>query len=392
MNKNIEEIYNQSLEMLFEGKSEQEILAHFKDDQNELAPLLKISNNLFSIPTNPVPTPLMKRKYAAESESVWLFPKFLLSKFSIASIGFTIIFGALFGIGYAANLSSPGDKLFTLKKSAENIQLAFAGNQDARATLEIRITQKRLQEAQAVLANPTSNPEQKSAALDELSNQTTVAIAEVVTVTKNNPQSNQSHPLLTSLDDITKQQQTLLSKIQPNEKIQSATDKALASLTESTAQISQIKNKVAVADNDQALATLNSNPDSVSVFGQITKLSDNQINVEKTTFILTAQTIIQNLEGTILSFKDLSVNQKVSARGIKNTTTNAITAKFIVIASNGSVEGASTTTPETTTPTILPIIKKDDFSQPTSTLPQTVNPNSANGSFILESPAPQFAN
>lgn len=384
---NIEEIYNQSLEMLKAGKTEQEILARFKDFQNELAPLLRIGNDLFSMPINTVPTPLMQRKYAVTTESFWFSRWMLLSRFSTASIGFMLLLATLFGVGYAANQSSPGDKFFALKKGGEKIQLILAGNRDARASFEIHIAQKRLDEAQVVLTNPESNPEQKTAALTELSNQTTVAIAEVSTATKNNPKSQQNHPLIASLDSIAKQQQTLLKQIQPDDKIQNATNKALASLTASAAQISEIKNTIAVADSDQILAGLNPAPDSVAVLGQVTKISDSQITVEKITFIITAQTIIQNLQGITLNSHDLLIGQKINISGVKNN--NSITAKFIVVISKGSVEGAATTTPGTTTPAEVSLKK----AEPAVTAESSVQKaNSASGTFILEDPAPQFAN
>src|SRR5438552_397390 len=70
---NLDDIYNQALDLLSKGHSQEEVLVKFAGHRNELAPLLEISSLLLAIPKNVVPTPLMQRKYAvAKVKSFWL--------------------------------------------------------------------------------------------------------------------------------------------------------------------------------------------------------------------------------------------------------------------------------------------------------------------------------
>jgi hypothetical protein len=387
---NIEDIFDEAVTMLQKGHSEQEVLSKFAHAKNELAPLLSFSKPLLNLPKNIVPIPLMQRKYAAIPVRGFWLAWLKASKFASVSVGVLLLLSAMVGTVYASFASIPGQPLFAVKKVWEKSQLALTTNQDARASLQIQIAESRLNDAQAVFSDPGSDAAQKSAALNELANQTSNAVAEVSTVAQSNPKSTQNHPLLSSLESITQAQATLLTNIKPDSQTQTAAQSALATLDQTSVQISKIKQTVAIADNDQALASLSSNPDSVAVIGQVTKLVDNQVTVEKTSFALTTQTIIQNLEGTILSVHDLSVGQRVNVTGIK--TNNILTAKFVIITEapgdpTGSVQGTSTTTPSTSTPPT----ETTKTPQVTPT-PTFVNSSStAVGSFILESPSPQFA-
>jgi hypothetical protein len=395
---NFEDIYNQALEMLKQGHSMEEVLVKFAAHKNELAPLLNLSMPLLTMPKNIVPTPLMKRKYAAApAQRLWLtFTRF--SKFASVSVGLVLLVSAFAATTYAANNSSAGQVLFSLKKGIENVQLYFAGSQDERASLQVAIAEKRLSEAQAVFSNPGSDADQKSAALVALADQTTSAVAQVSTVAQSDPKSSQNTPLVSSLTNITQAQASLLAQIKPDSQLQAAASSAQASLNQNSAQLSQINETIAVTDSDQALATLNTDPNAVAVLGKITKISGSQITVEKTTFNLTKDTTIQSSEGTALTLQDLSVGEKVSVIGENSYT--APLAKQILVTKDqdnnpsGSVQGDSTTTPSSpdasTTPTSTPTATPTpDSSDASSTQP--LNPGTASGSFILESPNPQYA-
>ena len=140
---NLDEQLNKALEMLKQGQTQEDILEAFADSKQELAPLLKTGEQLFALPINIVPTPVMRRSYL-KAKSFSVFSGFrIFSKISIASMSFAVL-AAFVVTAYAAEQSAPGDKLFELKKLGEKTQLAFAGDQGSRATLEIKITQKRL--------------------------------------------------------------------------------------------------------------------------------------------------------------------------------------------------------------------------------------------------------
>jgi len=413
---NIDEIYNQALEMLKKGRSKQEVLLKFAKCKNELAPLLDISSVLLSVPKNIVPTPLMRRQYAAvpvkRLRLAWLH----ISKFAGVSVGLMLLISALSVTAYQAESSTPGNALFALKKGGENLQLILASSQTQKASLQVAIAQQRLSDAQQIFNDPASNEQQKTAALNELSAQTASAVAEVNTVAAADPKSADSPPLLNSLDSITQQQKNLLTAIKPDSQIKTAANSALVALGSDTAKLSAIKQSIAVAaDNQEALAKLSSDPNSVAAFGTITQASSSQITVEQITFNITPQTTIQDDNGNSLLPSDLSDGSKASVVGEKNN--NLLLAQQIFITSTSTNTDAATATGEPTVKSAITQIsntatatasstlssagiKKAAAQNSTSTVPDQSNFNSSyanntstvTGSFIIESPAPQSAN
>jgi hypothetical protein len=394
---NSEQIYNKALEMLKKGRSKEEVLLEFPEHKAELEPLLEISSMLFLMPKNNAPEPAMRRKYIlAPAKHVW-FAWIHISKFAGVSMSVMLLLSALTVAGHTALNSQPGQNLFAVKKSAEQLELLLASSQDKKADLQVAIAQKRLSEAQAIFSDPSSGPDQKNAVLNELAAQTSTAVAQVSSVAKSDPKAATNNPLLNSLDSITKQQQTLLSEIKPEDsKVTDAAQSALKELDKNTAEISQIKQSVAVATADQSLASLSSDPNVVAVIGEITQLGKDQITVEKTAFVFDSQTaIINSASGTAsstLAFSQLSLKMKVSISGVKNDKT--IVARQVLVLANsepqGIVKGDSTTTTSTTVSTKKPEeTLSEEPTSTTSTAPQ-INPNAARGSFILEDPSPQY--
>jgi hypothetical protein len=405
---NIDEIYNQALEMLKKGHSKEEVLVKFAKFKNELAPLLDISSVFLSMPKNIVPTPLMQRKYAAApAKRLWL-AWLHVSKFAGASAALMLLVSALSVTAYQTLKSTPGNTLFPLKKQAENLQLILASSQTQKATLQVAIAQERLSDAQQIFSDPTSNTAQKTAAINELSAQTASAVAEVNTVAVADPKSVDSPPLLSSLDSITKQQQTLLSAIKPDSQIKTAQNSALAALGSDTAKISAIKQTIAVATDDQeALAKLSSDPNSVAAFGLISKATSTQVTVEQITFNITPQTTIHDEAGNSLLPTNLQNGDKASVVGEKNNSQLFAQQIFVTsvavatTATSSVVTQSSETLASATASSTLATnsIKKSSTQNSTSTQIEQSNSASTNadsgtvtGSFIIETPAPQAAN
>ena len=391
---NLEEIYDQALEMLRQGYSQEEVLIKFADYKNDLSPLLSLSTELFAMPKNTVPTPLMQRRYASAKVKSWWLTWAHIPKFAGVSMSIMLLLSAFTVVGYQTSKSSPGQALFQVKKFAERSRLILASSQDAKASLQIQIAQKRLNEAQEIFNNPDSNVEQKKAALNELSDQTSTAIAEVNTAAKNNPSSDKNPPLLTSLDSIAHDQQDLLTDIKPDSQIKTAANTALKTLTANTVKISEIKQSVAAAGNEQTLAKLNADPNSVVILGEINKISPQQITVEKTVFIFTSQTVIKNAEGKLVDLKDLNEKSKVNIIGIKNQN-NLLAQQILVISPEGQVKDASTENPnaaasKTATGVPASLKKNLEGSQESSSTASSSLPdlNTAVGSVIFEDPSP----
>ncbi len=385
---NIENIYNKAMDMLHSGHSKEEVLFVFPDYEKELSPLLDISLTLSTLPKNIVPEPAMQRKYIlAPTKSFWL-AWLHISKFAGVSMSIMLLVSMFLFTSLISLRSAPGQVLFSVKKTTEQLQVILAYNQDKKADLQIKITQKRLNEAREIFNNPNSDTKDEQAALKELTNQTNNAIEVVSSVTKNNPQSDKNHPLLITLETLTKDQQNLLTEIKSSNEVRLEANTAQLALNESSAKITEIKNLVAIASNDQALTKLNSDLNSVIVLGYITKITKDEITVEKTNFIINTQTIILDESGKNISAIDLKLNTKVNVSGTKNI--NHIIATKIILtnpeASEAIVKGTSTGT----ITTIITKTATATNSSVTISTEEVLDPNQAIGSFILEDPAPQF--
>ncbi|MFA5991582.1 MAG: DUF5667 domain-containing protein, partial [Candidatus Doudnabacteria bacterium] len=318
-------------------------------------------------------------------KSLW-FAWLHLSRLAAASTAAMLLLSAFAVTGYAAYNSAPGQTLFAVKKSAEKLQMVLAYNQNQKASLQIEITQKRLDEAREILQNPASNIEQEKAALTELTAQTNNAIEVINTVTTNNPKANDNHPLLSSLETITKQQQALLKEIKPNGEINEAAGTALVALNKNSAKISEIKQSIAIASNDQTLAKLNDDSDLVTVLGKISAISKTNLTVEKTAFTIGSQTVIKNASGEIITFESLKPETKISIPGKKDKET--LVAKDILVINETGTE------PEVKSASTTPDIKPSASTTSTSAIAEpekpVINPNQAQGSYIFEDPNPQF--
>lgn len=389
MANSIDTILDQALEMLQKGRSKEEVLLSFKEYEKELSPLLDLSLCLFTIPKNIAPEPAMQRKYISlPTKNFWL-TWIHVSKFAGVSMSLVLLLSAFTFTTVASLRSNPGQVLFSVKKTAEKVQLILAYNQEQKANLQIKITQKRLNEAREIFSNPDSNIKQEQAALKELSDQTSNTVIAINSVTKNNPQSDKNHPLLSTLENITKDQQSLLSEIKPNSEVKIEANSAQQTLNENSAKITEIKHFVSVASNEQALAKLGTNPNSVIVSGEITQISKTELTVEKTNFEINAQTIIKDAEGKNITLTDLKLKNKINVVGIKND--KEITAVQISITPipEGIVKGSSTST--ITTINEKPATATNSSIQKIAE-PVAPDPNEASGSFIIEDPAPQFQN
>ncbi|MBI5530287.1 MAG: hypothetical protein HY918_02190 [Candidatus Doudnabacteria bacterium] len=390
MNK-LEDKFNNAIELLKNGVSKEQALLDMPKEKDELSSLLDLSASLMNLPKNPVPTPLMQRKYILTPEKKLWFAWIHISKLATVSMSVMLLVSTLAVTGYAAYNSGPGQTLFAVKKSAEQVQLVLTYSQDEKANLQIEITKKRLDEAQKIFQDPTSNIEQEKAALSELANQTSTAIAVVNTVTQTSPKAQSNHPLIASLEDLTKKQQNLISAIKPNSEIQEAASGALTALNQSTAKISEIKESIAVAANEQTLAALAQDPNSVSVSGLINNISKDKITIDKTTFELSDKTIVKDSEGKVLPASQLLTAMNVSVSGIKSET--KLVAKEIIInkdeANEPEVKSASTTITSTTTvgKNASTSTATVDEQKPSST---STDPSKATGSFIFEDPLPQY--
>lgn len=400
---NIEDIYNQAVQLLKQGHSKQEVLLKFAEQKNELAPLLDLSDSLFAMPKNIVPTPLMQRRYQlAPSKSFWL-TWIHVSKFAGVSMSIVLLLSAFAATGYGVSKSAPGESLFALKKAGEKIELILTPNQTDKANLQVAIAQQRFSQAQAILNDPQSNPNEKTAALSELADQTSNAIAEVKSVTSSNPKSQASAPLVNTLDNLAKQQENLLAQIKPDSQVKTDAADALQTLALNTDKLSELKQSLAISNNNQSLVKLNANQDAVTILGEIDQASSTAVTIQKTTFNINPQTVIKDAQGKTTDAKSLTAGTQVNIVGVKSKESLIAQQIFITqlpqaTSSIPEVKGVDTGTVSTTdnkgssTPMSgVKKITKDSFGseQQASNTPSS-NSDTARGAFIIEDPNPMY--
>ena len=192
------------------------------EEDREIAVL---AAELQSIPLLNAPHAKIRRKYALASEPIPLW-KNLVFSFRY-SIGIAILLCVMFtsGIAYSTAGSLPGEKTFGLKKSAEQFRVKFALNGAQRAYLQLQIAKKRLNEAQQIVQNQNSEAAfwlflkyPKPQKLPQMKSKPF------------RPKSikESSRPLLSSLEDVGKQEKDLVFQLSQNGSAQEGKEDVIA--------------------------------------------------------------------------------------------------------------------------------------------------------------------
>ncbi len=387
---NKEYIFDQALKELKNTASFLDASLDLAEHKEELLPLLKISNMLSSLPKSSPPTPALRRLYISRPVKNFAFAWLHVSRFMAMSVSGILLFSAFIGLSFGAYNSMPGQTLFSLKHASEQIQLKLAVSDQAKANLQIKIAQKRLNEAESILNNPSADPKDEKAVLTALVSETKNSIQQVSLAAKNNSLNNSGHPLVASLENLNKQQQKLINNLKPAADLnQEAKNTLTVASEENLNKLNEIKNYIAIASNETTLADLN----SIKITGFVTKIDKDGLSVENTSFIFDETTLIKNSKDETLSWDKLDLKNKVNVVGKKQD--DKIIAKNIILLipeTSGEVKGNQTTTPSqvpnSTTPTSIESKKEKTVVPEKNT--QEILGNTTVGSFILEDPNPQL--
>ncbi len=351
--------------------------------------ILQLTAELKSIPIATVPLANKKQKFASltlsahkHSWSSW----FVVNKLSLTAFSM-LMFLSLGGLFYKTTTALPGEKLFTLKKSAEQFRIKFATTDIQKAYLKVQIAKKRVAEAEKLAQMGNNNPQLELAVMKEISLATNSAVNEIENLSATSLNSEKK-PIIDSLSDVSQKEQTLISSLTPASK--DIEDVIAQSLINQT-RVSEIKQSVAIATAEEAIASLSKANGLIAISGEITKLQKNKLNVEKTEFIITEATEISDNQGKPVLFSQLNLKNQIAISGKKDK--DEIIATKIILANStletGEVKGentGSTAIDNTTTPkTILKLESETTYESP------LVDPNSASVNFIFEDPKPQFA-
>lgn len=387
MNNSVETIFDDVVHDLRGGASLEHVYAKYPEHAQELRSLAPLMHSLVYLPTVEAPRPIKQRRYL-EALQPKSFSEIFANFVRVTIVPTSILAGiAVISVtAYAANNSKPGQHLFTVKRSIEQTTLALTP-QDQKAQAKLLITEKRLEEATQILSSPNPDPEAAQAALSALTNQTKETFEDVKKAATNNDLSPADVTVLNTLAEISKKQAELITNAQPK-------SDSIARATADAAEQNKLASKdiqefIAVV-NDKALASLNNDPNTITVSnGTITAVDKTKVTVEKTVFTFGDKTSIIDKDGTILTVSALTIKSKVTITGTK--ADGVITAKKIVVmevADTGNVKGDSTKTPSTT-PTQGTTPKPDKTPDQTNPTPDdTPLPpnNNVTGTLIYEQP------
>lgn len=213
MNNDLENIFDKALLELQNGASVEEALLKCQPEQVHLAEGLQLAEKLGKFPKKTVPSPAMQRKYSLMPVKTTWYRWLHFSRWIAASTSLILLLSAIAGTGYAAYNSMPGQALFAIKKTAENLQLQFAASPEKKAALQVEFSKKRLIEAEKILKNPDVKPEIAKAAVQELSEQTKNTVNTLVLINKVSPDPQKTKTLVKTLETIATDQEKLAKEV-----------------------------------------------------------------------------------------------------------------------------------------------------------------------------------
>ncbi len=391
----VEDAFDQALEQVRHGVPLATILAHSPASYRaELAGLLEVAASGLLIAKNEPPRALRRYRFAETSRP----QRVLASIFPWLKIG-AVPAGVLAAlvISVSAVNAKPGMVLFPVKQQFEQIPARLTQNQDKKASIQLKIAQKRLNDAVAVINSPSSNSAEQTAALSELNEQTQtalVAVKEVATAMAISKGDNSS--LLNSMTQIADAQAELATKVKEQPSPSPEADSVLATSKESKNAVAEIK-RLTSAVNDQELANLDHN--AVFVIGLINLKNTGGITVENNSFVIDQNTVIKNEDDKPIGIAELNLNTKVSIIGNKNSRDQLVASKITVLAepetaADPEVKGDTDAEPDaaanqTVAPT-APSAQPTPDESPDKSISSEPDPNTAVGGVIFEAPANLF--
>jgi uncharacterized protein YcbK (DUF882 family) len=327
------------------------VLNMYAANDKELARELNVAALMFSIPKKLAPLPVKQFKFQGTTpHHVW--HGFSWRSLIMVPTAVFLVFTSLYG-GVLASNSTPGQKLFAIKKAYEKAQLALTTDPDSKAQLQLSFNQKRLSEAESVIYGPNNNPKLEAAALAELSAQTKTTAEAFKGNTNISPKTAASLEALSS--DIASLSQT---KTSPT-----------TSSTPTVAQKVEDLKKILTTAQETNLTTLDPSLETISVNGKVQNIQDNIIYLENYAWEVNDKTSF--IKGTDkASLKDITKALDITINGVKQNQHFIATNVIINV-------------PEKPTPKVEAKInpQTDISSEPLKVV----------GKIIVEDPSPQYA-
>jgi hypothetical protein len=318
---------------------------------------------LESLPKISLPIGIKQYRFADKQAVVIPFWR----KFMLVPMSILLIAAGLGTTTIAALSSTPGQKLFTIKKAVEQTKLAFVVDPENKAKLQLELTQKRLAEAESILYGPVRDQKAEAAALAELSSQAQTT-ADAVKQIPNGKDKEQKLAVADKLQQASEGLQRLQERNSSSASAHTAAAKT---------QVETLR-KLLVADSETTTASLQ-NPQTIT--GNIQNKVGNEIIVDNKRIEISGDTKISKEDGA-LTLSDLKINQQVYIQAVASE--EKWQAIEIVLTNTGSVKSAVTEKPKvnassTTVSSEIPGLTAED------------EPPRVISRIIVEDPAPQYA-
>jgi hypothetical protein len=383
-----DKILDSAIKRLRNGEEISTVVSSYpQEDRSELSAMLEIVFLASSLPRKSVPVPARRKLYLEYQPQTFGF-KSVINLFKIAPTVMAAFLLIAAGTALGAHSSLPGDKLFAVKKSYESLQVKLATNPEKRASLQLEIAAQRFEDAQKVLAQD-NNDESKKQAIEELNQQTVVALNDIKEAAVSLSVTNPS--IVKKAEDFTKSQNKLIEEADP--KI--ADSNAVQKSRESRVALRDIKKIIAAANDETGVAIVPS--EKVNITGAIATIKDDTIRIAKNEFTVIEETRINGMDDTLLELSDLNPGDTVTVEA--KTSDNKNIAETITVVSKGKVKGEVKEAPKDKDP-VIPVIKDkpktESKIEPKNTeqnkapveeeIPSPVPSNDTYGGFIPEPP------
>ena len=182
MENKIQEVLQQCLERLEEGRSMEECLAQFPEEADRLEPLLQTAltaRGQFAVGISAATRVRLRHRVMGEWDrrhqprhrpQHWTFPVPLFSLRAATVAASVVLAVVLSGAGTvaAAGGAVPGDRLYPVKELREEAQLWFAWSPEAKVEMYTHLVKQRAREVQELAAQEEARSQAISLALDRL--------------------------------------------------------------------------------------------------------------------------------------------------------------------------------------------------------------------------------
>ncbi len=362
MQPQIEQYLDHAISRIKSGENISLVISDYPQNvQEELASMLSLVLKVSTLPKKQVPQPT-KRKLYLEHQQNRSFAAQFLTSFRMLSAVLASIVILISGTSFAAANSLPGETLFSLKKSFQQLRLTLTTNPEKRADLQLEFAVQRLQEAKQILSENDS--EKSKAAIAELQTQTKAALKEVkVALTI----SSKNSEIIEKAETIAKSQNTLIA--------QSDTQGAAENEEQTKTALHEIK-KIIAAANEESNAVINP-IQRVETSGKVSNIKDNTIVVGTNKFQILNSTETFNKDGGLLTASDIQIGDTVKIQAHLKEQENIADTITVILTAQTEKEAAEKAKEE------KPKILNTELKQ-TTPLP---NLKDTHAGFIIEPPA-----